>query len=139
MKKKQIIKFKYMNIADAILAAVVVVIAAAIFFYGVITTGNKTGFGLYIDGKLVESYKMGETVEHVIETDYGKNTLIIQDGVAYLVDCNCPDALCEKMGKISRPGEMIVCLPHHLEVKIINSKSGKGQHSGDDTVDAVNY
>lgn len=49
----------------------------------------------------------------------GKNLLVIEEGRAYIKESECPDHLCERMGKISLVNERIVCLPHKLTVKII--------------------
>ena len=51
----------------------------------------------------------------------GKNLLIIEDGKAYIKESQCPDHLCERMGKIKNVRERIVCLPHKLTVTIIYS------------------
>lgn len=52
----------------------------------------------------------------------GTNTLVIQSGKAYISEANCPDKQCMKQGKISRAGEMLVCLPNRVVVKIIDNK-----------------
>lgn len=49
----------------------------------------------------------------------GKNLLVIENGRAYIKESECPDHLCERMGKISLVNERIVCLPHKLTIKII--------------------
>lgn len=49
----------------------------------------------------------------------GKNTLVIENGEAYIKDSQCPDHTCERMGKIAKEHERIVCLPHRLTVKVV--------------------
>ena len=54
----------------------------------------------------------------VIQGVGGSNTIICGvDGVA-VVAADCPDGVCVSQGKISRPGQSIVCLPHHLVVRV---------------------
>lgn len=48
----------------------------------------------------------------------GGNTLVIENGKAYVRDCTCPDKLCEKQGKISKSGESITCLPNHVHIRV---------------------
>ena len=54
---------------------------------------------------------------HLIER-YGTNTVTIKDGCAFVAVSDCRGGDCVRMGKISREGQMIVCLPHHLTVLI---------------------
>ncbi len=69
-----------------------------------------------------------------IEDGEGYNRFKIEDGIVDVTSASCPDGLCTKMKKISRQGEMIVCLPHKLYFKII----GKMPEEGDgDSIDAI--
>lgn len=57
---------------------------------------------------------------YVIEgVDGGTNTLVIEDGAAYLADADCPDQLCVHMGKIRKQGQSIICLPHQVVIEVI--------------------
>ena len=53
-----------------------------------------------------------------IEGIGGTNLLVIADGSASVTEADCPDALCVGMGKISRTGQSIVCLPHQVVVEV---------------------
>ena len=53
----------------------------------------------------------------------GSNRIVIQDGFVYMADADCPDKLCEHMGKISKTGENIVCMPHRVVVEIVGDGS----------------
>ena len=48
----------------------------------------------------------------------GRNYIVIRDGVCSVTEADCPDRLCVRQGTISRAGEQIICLPHHLVVSI---------------------
>ena len=50
--------------------------------------------------------------------DTGTNVVIIQDGIVYMKDATCKNQICVNTGKISKKGEMIVCLPNKVTVKI---------------------
>ncbi len=63
-------------------------------------------------------YRLDESREIPIKTTFGENTLVIEDGYAYIKDADCPDRLCVKTGKVSEVGECIVCLPHRLSIVI---------------------
>ena len=46
------------------------------------------------------------------------NILIIENGVAWLEDADCPDKLCVRQGKVHLDGQVITCLPNKLTVTI---------------------
>ncbi len=61
------------------------------------------------------------------DTEYplpdGKNTVIIEDGRAYMREADCPDLLCVKTGKIRSVGERIICLPNRVVVEVVQNGS----------------
>ncbi len=63
-----------------------------------------------------------------IEDDY-HNTYEIKDGMVSMIDANCRDGICTGMKTISKNGEMIICLPHKLYLKIEGAQ--------EDDIDAV--
>lgn len=72
-----------------------------------------------IDGIPVETLDLKNDQEYTIKNDGGgTNILIIKNGEAWVTEASCPDKICIHQGKISRDGEMIVCLPNRMIVKI---------------------
>lgn len=57
------------------------------------------------------------------------NEIVTTGDQIQIADANCPDQVCVKKGKISRPGQTIVCLPHKLLVEI-KSSTGTGNGGG---------
>lgn len=71
------------------------------------------------DGAVIAEYPLLYDRTVVIRTDSGgSNTLHIAGGEAWVTDATCPDKVCEHMGKISREGEVIVCMPNKLTIRI---------------------
>lgn len=71
------------------------------------------------DGTIVATYSLEEEGEYRIETpDGGYNLLKIEEQKAYLLDADCPDLLCVGMGKISKSGQNIICIPHKLVIEV---------------------
>jgi len=56
-----------------------------------------------------------------IPTLYGTNVIHIENGCVSVTQTSCPDKLCVRHGAISRPGEIIVCLPNRVVVTITGS------------------
>lgn len=103
---------------DAILFAVIILLATAglMIFNGTKQRGNTVA--VIIDGKETARYSLNTDTEKVIETEYGKNTVVIKDGCVSVENADCPDLICENHRAISRDGETIVCLPHKLVLEI---------------------
>ncbi len=79
-----------------------------------------------VDTVEVARFSLNEdTVYEINGYEGGKNTLIIKDGEAYVVDSSCPDHLCEHMGKISKVGQSVICLPNRVVVEIADYKESE--------------
>lgn len=59
---------------------------------------------------------IGKTIP--IETEFGYNLIEIGDEEAWVIEASCPDELDIKQGRISKSGEIIVCLPNKLVIEI---------------------
>ena len=75
-----------------------------------------------VDGVTVGEYPL--SVDGNFPLNGGTNVLVIENGEAYLSYSNCPDHLCEGMGKIRYVGESIICLPNRVAVKIVGNGAG---------------
>ena len=102
------------KIRDIILAVAILVIAVG--FYA----GNRL-----INRKpaaIVEISLNNHVIHQLDLSKGGTNTLVIENGQVYISDASCPDKVCIYQGKISRPGEMIVCLPNLMIAKIVGEE-----------------
>ena len=63
-----------------------------------------------------------------IQTAKGMNILEIKNGMAYVTEADCPDQVCIRMGKISKTGENIVCLPHKLVIQVEGDVGQKSEY-----------
>lgn len=70
-----------------------------------------------VDGNTIGKYSLA--IDNTYSLNGGTNTLVIQNGEAYIRDSNCPDHICENTGKIKHVGQTIICLPNRLTVTII--------------------
>ena len=77
---------------------------------------------IYSDNELLTELPLDRDDNFTLSTDLGTNTIVIENGQAYVTDADCPDKICEQMGQISKPGETIICLPHKLIVEVSDGK-----------------
>jgi hypothetical protein len=122
---------KKINKYDFGLIACIIIVNVLLIIYGgqkAIKTNNKAAF-IYSNNRLVREYVITDEVkdEITIESeDGGYNRLRIEDGQIWIQDASCPDKICIYQGKISRNGEMIVCLPNGLFIKIVDESDQSG-------------
>jgi len=64
----------------------------------------------------------------------GDTVIHIQAGETYVTESPCISKICIAAGKISKPGQWIVCLPNHVFISIEGSGNSD---SGNDEVDDV--
>lgn len=62
---------------------------------------------------------------------------VASDGRARMVESDCPDQVCVRTGWITRPGQVIVCLPNRIVVRLEGSPEDVGQSS--DGIDGIAY
>ena len=69
-----------------------------------------------VDGTEVGRYPLSKA--GTFPLNGGTNILVIENGEAWVTEANCPDKICMGMGKISRNGEFIACLPNRLLIVV---------------------
>lgn len=76
-----------------------------------------------VDGSIYGIYNLNSD-EKVLDivTDYGHNTIKISDSCLEVTYSDCPDKT-EVNRKISKHGQVLVCLPHRLVISITGEKS----------------
>jgi len=111
---------------DILLIGGVLLLAAILYL--TFSFGQEEGAGVRVcvDGKEIASYSLQQ--DGTYSLNGGTNTLVIEDGAAWVSEADCPDDLCVKQGKIRSGGQCITCLPNKLTVTV---------YGADSTVDLV--
>jgi len=111
---------------DIILILLLLIVALSVFL--IIRLTQKAGeyAAVSVGGEEVARYPLDKDGEYSING--GTNVLVISGGKAYMKSADCPDHRCVKMGKKSRSGERIICLPNEVEIRIVG---GDGEIIGD--------
>lgn len=77
-----------------------------------------------INGEKVGTYSLYEDRTERFEYDDGSfNVMVIKDGKVSVAEADCPDKHCINKGAVCRENDTIICLPHELVIKIIESDS----------------
>ena len=108
--------------ADVILIVCSLAVAAALFVTGIVSaaeTQTRLCVRAYLDGELCLDLAVSDDVRTAVtRPDGGENIVVIHDNAVYVESADCPGQDCVRMGKISKAGEEIICLPHRLVIRI---------------------
>lgn len=84
------------------------------------------------DGEVLYRIDLANACEEYTLTipsaDGGFNTVTVRSGSIAVTDADCPSRTCVNTGFISDSSKPIICIPHKLEIRIIN---------GSDEIDGV--
>lgn len=122
-----------MTFADKAVCRILILVSLLVMvFQGSIVSGDRLKhIDISVNGKLYGRYEFSDEVKTVdVKTEFGENTIKIDEKSVWVEDASCPDKLDVKMGKIEDVGQMIVCIPNRLMIKISGNK---------DKVDKVTY
>lgn len=101
-------------------------IAAAIYFAvdGLQVHEGKTEVVIAVENSEYARFNLpvAEKKEIIIDTELGHNIVFIEGERVSMHSSDCDDQICVHQGEISRPKEMIVCLPNEVLVQIIGSE-----------------
>lgn len=109
-------------IASLLAAALIIYLLFAGFVFG----EQPESVAIFVDGKEYATYNFAEIsgVKNVeINTVFGHNIVEITSDSARVIEASCPDKTDIQSGRITKPGQMIVCVPNRVTVRIIG-KSG---------------
>ena len=112
-------KLPFFKKADIILLAALIVIGAAGLLAVRPASQSASAVIVTVDGVQTDSLDLSADQSVKIDTQYGSNLITVEKGSVFVSEADCPGQDCISLGKISSPGQIIVCLPHHLVIKIV--------------------
>ena len=96
--------------------AVLVLLVCTIAYAVTREEGNRVV--VTVDGQVYDTYALDKNQTVTVETKYGTNTFVIQDGKVEMEDADCRDGICTDHAAISHKNETIVCLPHKMVISV---------------------
>ena len=110
--------FKYFTRADLVLIAGLLILAVG-GFSGIRQHGfNGKHVVVEVDGRRVLELSLDQDVSKTVNGPSGETLIIVENGTVRVSASDCPHHYCVRMGRIKRPGEIIVCVPNSVVVSI---------------------
>jgi hypothetical protein len=115
-----------MKRADGAIIAALLAICAIMFLllnHGGQKNDGRMSAEIHVEGRLASVVPLPGGAAREIAVAGGKLVLSVeQDGVA-VVHAECPSQTCARAGKITRPGQMIACLPNRVVIKLVGGEA----------------
>jgi hypothetical protein len=112
---------KYLTKGDIVL----IIIFSFISLFGFVGIKNLFHTGRHlvvqVEGRRILELSLNIDSVQKVKGPLGETTIMVKDNKAWIYNSPCPDHLCMKMGKISRKGEIVVCVPNRVILTITGS------------------
>ena len=106
---------------DLILIGALLVVSVGMLLVTTLTRRDGSYVEVEKNGEILATYRLSQSGEYSLNG--GTNVLVIEDGMAYLKEANCPDKTCVRAGKIRYVGQSIVCLPNESAITVKGNSS----------------
>lgn len=112
---------RYFKKWDVLIYLIIVSIIISVFICIFFTKEEKPfSVEVYENGKIIYFYQLQKEYKKIkLELKSGVEEIEIKDYKIRAISASCANKLCIKQGWISHAGDMIVCIPNKLVIKII--------------------
>lgn len=115
----------YRHKADIIIILFLLSVAAVILIINSKTAKKGNKVTVYVDDEIIAVYDISKNDEYTITTEYGTNTIKINNGKVSVAEASCSNQVCVNHAPVNKSNEAIICLPNHLVVRIDNDKKSE--------------
>ena len=108
---------------DFVIIGVVLALAAAIAAVLALgTSGDRLYAEVWQDNTLVERVELTDSTDRTIDLD-GHNVIVLSGRTAAMQSADCRDQVCVRTGTLTRAGQVAVCLPNRVVLRITGGTS----------------
>ena len=105
-----------------IIGAVLLLAGAMLAFFATKASGDTLYAEVWQDDRLVERVELTDTTDRTIDLD-GHNVIVLWGKTAVMQSADCPDQVCVRTGRLTRAGQVAVCLPHRVILKLTGTST----------------
>ena len=104
---------------DFVIIGIVLLLAAALTaVLAAGTQGDRLYAEIWQDNQLVERVALTDDTDRTIDLD-GHNVIVLSGKSARMESADCRDQVCVRTGTLTRAGQVAVCLPNRVVLKIV--------------------
>lgn len=105
---------------DFVIIGVVVLAALAIFLPFALAPARALVCEITQDGALVRQIRLGAGYEETVTITGSRvtNVIAVEGSTVRFASSDCPDQVCVRTGTLTRAGQVAVCLPNRVVVRL---------------------
>lgn len=108
---------------DFVIVGVVLALSAAIAAVLALgTSGDRLYAEVWQDNELVERVELTDSTDRTIDLG-GHNVIVLSGRTAAMQSADCRDQVCVRTGTLTRAGQVAVCLPNRVVLRITGETS----------------
>lgn len=113
---------------DIIVVIAILILSGGFYLINDLINNEKYDYNfakITVDGKIYKTIELNDDNYYekiVIQKKAYKNVIEIKGKTVRMLESNCRDKVCIKMGMIDEPGEIIVCLPNKIVIEIVGNQ-----------------
>lgn len=105
---------------DIIIMIVVLLLASGMALIIGLEQGETGGkIRIMVNGNEYGIYSLMQNRVIEVENEFGYNRIVLENGMTFMEEADCPDQYCVEHRAITKTKETIVCLPHKLVVEVL--------------------
>ena len=114
-------KTKIVRAGDIVVFVVLGASALFMIWAGAGSPKTAANVEIVVSGEVAYRAPLGQNFRYEALGPLGQTTVVCQDGCVWVEDSCCPNKLCAKTGKVRAMGQIIVCVPNEVVVRILGA------------------
>ena len=113
---------QHLTLGDKLLIGCLLVLS--LVSYPLVKQATQAGNSVQIetDGNIFRVVSLHTNQTLAVPGPLGKTVVIIHDGTVHVSESPCSAKICIKMGEISHVGQLIVCVPNKIVIRVIGDE-----------------
>lgn len=111
-----------------VLGALIIVAMAMLFLFRLTSQGAEVKAVISLNGEIVHEIELNGAKDAVFRLSKNENVSFqLENGKIRFVNISCPDKLCENFGYLEKAGDMAVCLPNKVILKLVSQNGSSAE------------
>ena len=111
-------RVKMVRAGDIVVFVVLGASALFMIWAGAHSPKTAADVEIVVSGEVVHRAPLGQNFRYEAHGPLGETPVVCQDGYVWVEDSCCPNKLCVKTGKVRAVGQIIVCVPNEIVIRI---------------------
>ena len=117
------------GVGDGVVIGAVLLLSVFLLLGGLLP-GEGREVEILAKGERIASLSLNEDTVYSLSLEEYHLTVTVRDGKAFVSEADCPDRVCLHSGAISRAGDIIVCAPAGVVLRVVGEEGSADAVAG---------